>query len=205
MSENRSTFRLQDYVSLGYLYLLLLGALRESVYYNFLGINFISYSDPLDILLGPIAYLASNPVIFLVFAVLTFLVFNQPRFHKRNREKAWYAKRLDVEKWDKVFDHPNPYKGLLPLLLLLIGSMMLGTGLGQGMKTGQKMKNGFEEYEDRITYLDGKIEDVKLLAQNSKYLFFVEPGMKKLTVAPIENVFKIQENIELEQSNIESQ
>jgi len=42
---------IQDYLSLGYLYLLILGIFKDAVFYGYLGVNFINYASVQDILL----------------------------------------------------------------------------------------------------------------------------------------------------------
>ncbi len=48
---------IQDYLSLGYLYLVVVGILFDAIFYGILGINIIHYSSILDVLLSPIAFL----------------------------------------------------------------------------------------------------------------------------------------------------
>ena len=57
-------YGLQDYLSFGYLYLLLLGIVSESIYYGLLGVSVLSYSDVLDVLLSPLTQLENEPALF---------------------------------------------------------------------------------------------------------------------------------------------
>ena len=61
---------IQGIVTLGYIYLILMGILNESLYYNQLGVNILNYSDVLDILISPIAKMTSSTAGFAVFLFL---------------------------------------------------------------------------------------------------------------------------------------
>jgi hypothetical protein len=60
---------LQTYLPLGYLYLVILGIIKESIHFFQLGINILKYSTLMDVLLSPIADLMSHPLIFVLFIV----------------------------------------------------------------------------------------------------------------------------------------
>ena len=60
--------KLLQFLPLGYLYLIILGILKQSLLYNQLGVNILNYSSVMDILLGPIADLTAN--ISLIIAVI---------------------------------------------------------------------------------------------------------------------------------------
>jgi hypothetical protein len=49
--------KLQTFLPLGYLYLIILGILRDGVFFYMLGINFLKYSSIMDILISPISEL----------------------------------------------------------------------------------------------------------------------------------------------------
>jgi len=51
---------IQDYLSLGYIYLLLLGICRELIFYGMMDINIFSYSSVLDVMLSPLIVLGSK-------------------------------------------------------------------------------------------------------------------------------------------------
>lgn len=95
MGENN--LRVQDLLSLGYVYLLILGLARDTIYYGFLDVNILSYSSIGDILISPLAYLTRHPVQIVVFLVLVWWVLIQPSLHRSYREKAWYARLFNVE------------------------------------------------------------------------------------------------------------
>ena len=65
--------KIQAILPLGYLYLVVLGILKETVFFYQIGINILNYSSIMDILISPIATCLSNPLIFI--AVISFFVF----------------------------------------------------------------------------------------------------------------------------------
>ncbi len=62
-SENTNkVLVLQDYLSIGYLFILVLGVVQETIYYKFLGVNILDYSSILDVLIRPIAVILGIPI-----------------------------------------------------------------------------------------------------------------------------------------------
>nr|WP_309757508.1 hypothetical protein [Flavobacterium sp.] len=57
----------------GYLFLVVLGIIKESIYYYQVGINILKHSNIMDVLISPIADLTSTPIILLGFTILILL------------------------------------------------------------------------------------------------------------------------------------
>ena len=186
----KSELKIQDYLSFGYLYLLILGIVRDSIYYGFMGINIIRYSDIMDVLLSPIAYLSQEYVIFFIFLFITYWVVIQPSFHKKHREKKWYRKMFNVEKRDELYKEPRLIPRELPVIALMIASLLLGTGLGRGIKTADKIQTAELEMLDEIHFMDGQSEKVHVIGQNSSFLFYVRTNEKEVSVSPINGTIK---------------
>ena len=86
--------KLKSLIPLGYLFLVLMGILKESVFFYQMGINILKYSTIMDILISPIADLTSNPIILLSFLVfLTFIAFFL-LFCYKYRSKTWVRKMV---------------------------------------------------------------------------------------------------------------
>lgn len=186
----KSELKIQDYLSFGYLYLLILGIVRDSIYYGFMGINIIRYSDIMDVLLSPIAYLSQEYVLFFIFVCITYWVIIQPSFHKKHRSKKWYKKIFNVEKRDEKYKEPRLIPRELPLIALMIASLLLGTGLGRGIKTADKIQATELEMLDEIHFMDGESEKVHVIGQNSSFLFYVRTDEKEVSVSPINGTIK---------------
>ena len=56
---------LQDYLSLGYVYILILGLARDSIVYYFLDVNLMNYYTLMDVMLSPLAVLTEIPISFI--------------------------------------------------------------------------------------------------------------------------------------------
>src|SRR4051812_31400852 len=61
---------IQKLLPLGYLFLVIMGILKESFFYYQLGINILKYSAIMDILISPIAEFTSNPIILMAILFL---------------------------------------------------------------------------------------------------------------------------------------
>ncbi|MEZ0128638.1 hypothetical protein AB9T88_02065, partial [Flavobacterium sp. LBUM151] len=61
---------IQKLLPLGYLFLVIMGILKESFFYYQLGINILKYSTIMDILISPIAEFTSNPIILVAILLL---------------------------------------------------------------------------------------------------------------------------------------
>ena len=85
--------KIQNLLPIGYLYLVLMGILKESLLYYQLGINILKYSTIMDILISPIADLTANPVLLgpavILFFILPFLII---RFLSAKSNKKWVQK-----------------------------------------------------------------------------------------------------------------
>ncbi|RZK57783.1 MAG: hypothetical protein EOO91_09510 [Pedobacter sp.] len=63
---------LQKLIPFGYLFLVVMGILKESVIFYQLGINILKYSTLMDILISPIATLTTHPITFKYNHTLNF-------------------------------------------------------------------------------------------------------------------------------------
>lgn len=67
-NQTQSSLTIQDYLSIGYVFLLVLGVFHETIYYKYLDVNILEYSSILDVLISPIALTFGN--LFLLLMVL---------------------------------------------------------------------------------------------------------------------------------------
>lgn len=187
---------IQELLSIGYLVLLFFGLIRETILYGFLGVNIITYSNVLDILLSPVAILTGNVylMIAIVFSVFffywgtTFFI----KFHESNRDKRWYQKLFDVPKLEK--NYFNGDFSIISFVGFMGLSMLLGVFLGGGIIDGYKLKNkilkGEHEVTHRLTFNDKEIIPVKVIGQNSQYVFYVLEDSTEIAVSPIQGNIK---------------
>lgn len=176
---NRSQLGISEILPLGYLYLLILGILAESVYYGLLGVNFLSYASILDVLLGPIAILTDN-LLLLGLLVVVAVVF-------------YFVMKKTSQKLQKT----NPEKVSLGLtaswlfvMSIMILSAFVGYGLGGGMKERERIKEDNIEHNITLHFMNGESKDVRKLGNTGAFLFYIEKGQKHIHVAPIANNIK---------------
>ncbi|MEM9822511.1 MAG: hypothetical protein AAF985_15625 [Bacteroidota bacterium] len=185
------TLRTQDYLSLGYIYLVTLGILKDSIYYGFLGVNIISYSNILDVLLSPIAYLSRHPGVSAALLLLFLWLMIQPQLHQKYRGQKWYQKIFNVEKRDQIYAQSNAFpKEIIFIFFLFITSFFIGTGLGGGYRMKNKIKKESLEMTNVLYFNDDTKMKVNIIGQNSNYVFYVSVGTKTIAISPISGNIK---------------
>jgi hypothetical protein len=165
---------LSDMLPLGYLYLLVLGLAAESIYYSFLGINFLSYASILDVLLGPIALLTADTS--LLFAILILAFFFALLAHL----VVWLLKKSP-----KKQPPPTATQFWALFMAVVIFASFIGYGLGLGIATAKQIKAGDFKPDTRLVLVDGSVKDVHKLGNTSTFFFYIETGKTKPSVAPL--------------------
>lgn len=186
---------LQEYLSLGYIFLVVLGIVSESIFYGLLEVPYLQYTSILDVLISPISLLADNwkLLVFFVFAciLLLFLLKKSPQFHENNKHKKWYQKLYNVEKLDKKYsEQKNNKSGVLFLVFLMIFSMLVGFRIGIGGKYRSLLKTGDFKMNYTLVFKDNTEIKVKKIGQNSLYIFYLQEGEKVVTATPISDNIK---------------
>ncbi|WP_298778546.1 hypothetical protein [uncultured Polaribacter sp.] len=186
---------LQDYFYIGYLYLIILGIVSDAIFYGVFGISYLNYTTILDALISPISLLTNNWYISLILAImfwLMYMYFNKWMFklYAYFREKKWYQKIYNIEKWDKRYEDlskkENKFTGLMFIFFLLFVSMR--TGMGIGIKQKYQSKEIVPNYS--LIFKDNTRLDVRKIGQNSAYFFYFIPGEKVITATPITDNLK---------------
>ncbi len=199
MMNNTNTKRIhfgksvQEYLSLGYIFLLLLGVVSNSIYYGLIGINIISYSNILDILLSPVIIFTKGIAVPLAIIGFTVAIYLFMYLFRRNsiRKKEKMIAKMGEEKYDKLVLQLKSMKTVFPAIILF--SFYIGYALGGGAKVRRKIDNKTYKTDHLITFSDGESIDVKLIGQNSLYVFYVLEKSSEIIISPIEsNIKKIQ-------------
>lgn len=202
LEKMESTQRsLQDYLSLGYLYLLILGIFKDTIFYGYLGVNFINYASIQDILLSPIILLTSNLKLLLaVFIVIPafcwIVIYCSKWYHNRNKENDWYKATKTYERWDKIFAGGNTYGFLIALIIYMLFGGFIGFGFGSGTKISEKLKIGELEMDHQITFTDKETLNINLIGHNSEYLFYAKEKDTTVTITPIQGNIKRIEKLD---------
>lgn len=187
------TFRgsIQDYLSLGYLYLILLGVVSDSIFYGLLGINIMSYSSVLDILLSPIVHLTDSVVFPVVVIVLPLFSYYYLKLMRKIQARVAARKGTAAATGKLVSLSDNSL--WLFFTTFIIFSTFLGFGLGGGVKTKSILESKDYKIRHEITFQDGTVLPVKLIGNNSSYVFYVTKEQNAVIVSPMSgNVRKIE-------------
>jgi len=186
--EKQETNRsIQDYLSLGYLYLLALGMFKDVIYYGFMDVNILSYSSVLDVLLSPFVELGKNPITLVAILIIAFSFYKWVQYKvKKEKEKE----ETQEEKGIKIKSSVDTF---LVLTAFGIFSFFIGNGLGGGHKYGEKLDAGSFDMTHQLIFTDKEKLPVKLLGNNSQYVFYVIEKGTQVSIAPISgNIKKIE-------------
>ena len=189
---------IQEYLSIGYLYLVILGVLSDTIFFGILGFPIIDYMSILDALISPVNLLTRDYRITLPLLILFLLLYLYTTkwaymIHDKWRDKKWYRKTTNVEKADKKFEqmkeNQNLFWSVLFMFALLFLSMRFGMGIG--IKSRLSEKSNKPNYA--LTFKDDSTLDVRKMGQNITYVFYPEKGETSIIATPIlENIKKIQ-------------
>lgn len=176
MEQEKNQFKLenfykdrpiQDYISLGYLYLLCIGLIKDTIQFMILDLSYLQFATVTDILLSPIEYATQNwkmPIAFILF--IGFTIYLVKRDKKANTN------------------------ALISFVVFMVLSFYLGTGIGAGF--GQRHKINKEELQTNyeITFSNDAPQKVRVVRITSQYIFYVTPENRAIQVAPIASNIK---------------
>ena len=171
---------IQGFLSVGYIYLIVMGILNETLYYNQIGIDILNYSSILDVLISPISRLTSNVSSLIIFIIIVFLAFKLPNILAKNKDKNWF-KRL-FKKIDSDLTKEQVKSSLLKSFMFIVSiglfGFYVGSGIGKGERLLEKIEKEEVEYNDRIKFINGDVSSVEIVGTNSMYLFYLEKDNK---------------------------
>lgn len=183
----------QDFLSFGYLYLLLLGIVSDSIYYGIVGVNILSYSDVLDVLLSPIVRLTDNlvfpTIIIIIPGVLYYYMLLIEKLQKRKEKK-----KADAKPESAFLGGISRMNAWLLFSALVVFSAFIGYGLGGGYALKERMQEERIKVDHRITFQDDDVLEVKLVGNNTDYVFYIPEKGKAVMIAPVkENIRSIEQ------------
>ncbi|MDM1556896.1 hypothetical protein PYS58_21015 [Chryseobacterium indologenes] len=188
---------IQRSLPFGYLFLVVMGILKESVFYYQIGINILKYSTIMDILISPIATLTSHPVILIALVIIIVFSFAFPSYLSKqsNQNKKWAQKMAalkDHENMSKeaVENHfTNMFVRFTAMMLL---SFFVGIGWGEGMALTKRIKEKSLKYDYTLNYGDGNHEQIYLIGSNSMYYIYLIKGNNTIKIAPVGSIKNIE-------------
>lgn len=174
---------IQEYLSFGYIYLLALGIITDTIFYNLIGIKILNYSNISDILITPINLLTSNVILLvLLLIIIGFSYFYTniliPRFQKLKPELP---------------ENVSTSTQWIVLAAVLFLCLFLGLGIGRGYRMNELIVEGKLETNKFITFSNSKTAEVRIVGQNTAFIFYVPKNGRSVVVSPITSVLQIQE------------
>ncbi|QWT88007.1 hypothetical protein KBP46_09345 [Chryseobacterium sp. PCH239] len=188
---------IQRSLPFGYLFLVIMGILKESVFYYQIGINILKYSTIMDILISPIATLTAHPVILIALIIIVVFSFAFPSFLSKqaNRDKKWALKMASLKEHktmtkEAIENHfTNMFVRFLAMMLL---SFFVGIGWGEGLGLTRKIKENKLKYDYKLNYSDESSDQVHLIGSNSMYYIYLAQGNKTIKIAPVGSIKSIE-------------
>ncbi|MFY7828511.1 MAG: hypothetical protein ACOVQ4_15390 [Flectobacillus sp.] len=168
----------QEYLSIGYLYLLILGVVSESIFYRMLGLNILQFASLSDILIAPLTLLVSHWLIPLSLFGMIVVLFILTKLS---------------EKFNAKHDKEQSVNLLVLCSAFIFFGFFVGIELGRGSKQKSLIDEGKTQPNYLITFDNGQAQKVKVIGQNSTYLFYVPENSKKLIITLIDGNVKRME------------
>lgn len=191
----RISDHLEKLLPFGYLFLILMGILKDSIYYYQIGINILKYSTITDILMSPIAEFTSNPVILAAIISLFITHYKLPKFLAKNSEVKFVQKIFELKSTKDLSEEETEsyYNNIaIKSLAIVLLSFFLGYGMAGGYFLKEKIENNTLKYDYKVTFGDDKTEMVHLINTNSLYYFYLSKGSHTLKIAPLGSVEHIE-------------
>lgn len=186
----------QNLLPLGYLFLVILGIVKESIFYYQIGINIIRYSSVMDILISPIAMITSHPLIFIFIIVLFIFYSKLPQILLKNEDKKWMHKLFglkDIKTELSENERLGYYNNIsIESLSFFLISIFLGYGLADGKFTSENIKNNKINYAYKLNYTDEKSENIYIIGSNTAYYFYLSQGNPNIKIAPVNSIRNLE-------------
>ena len=187
---------LQKLLPFGYLFLVILGIFKESVYYYQVGINILRYSTIMDILISPIADLTSHPVILGAVVLVIIFSYTLPTILSKQSHKKWGQKLAGLKKSKEELTEEEVENHFTNLFIKYLGicllSFFVGIGIGSGRTMAKKIVSNQLSYDYKVTYGTGESEEVCKIGSNSVYYFFLSKGNKAIKITPVGAIKSIE-------------
>lgn len=196
MNKFKSFQEIQGLLSVGYIYLIVLGILNETFYYNQIGIDILNYSSILDVLISPISRLTSSILSLSLFILLIFILFNLPKLLAKKKDKNWIKKTFEIDRESNTSEVEGAlFKKFLFLFAIVLLGFFVGSGIGKGYNMSKKINEGKIEYNDKLNFTNGEVTEIKILGTNSSYVFYLIKETNTVIITPFEGIVKsIEDN-----------
>ncbi|KAF2506679.1 hypothetical protein EYY60_19370 [Flavobacterium zhairuonense] len=186
---------IQKLLPFGYLFLVIMGIVKECIFHYQLGINILKYSTIMDILISPIATFTSNPIVLIFILSLFIFHYNLPSLLAKYSDKKFIIRTFELKKNEGLTpEETKSYFNSISVktLAAILCSFFLGYGLAGGYATAKKIRDHKESYNYKINYNSGESEEIFLINTNSLYYFYTPKGSKAIKITPLGAVKNIE-------------
>lgn len=187
---------LQKLLPFGYLFLVILGIARESIFYNQLGINILNYSTIMDILISPISILTSHPLVFIIFILLIlslyFIIYFLSKNYKKNWIKKFFGSKSDLSTLSELEVKTHFGNKFIGLVAIGLVSFFLGIGIGNGKGIAERNESGSLKYTTNLTFNTNEKDEVYLIGSNSANVFYYSKDNKNVKISPVLSIKSIE-------------
>lgn len=182
--------KLQTLLPLGYLYLIVLGIIKETFAFYPLGINILKYATIMDILISPITDIFSHYIVLIAIILMAIISFYLPKLMIKNYRADWvnaYLGRNIKKQPPLTFEEVKAKSEWFPIrfLAVMLFSFFMGIGVMEGYTTLEKLKDGTLKYKHTLYLADNPPIQVHLIDVNNAYYFYIEKSSKKIKITPV--------------------
>ena len=188
---------------LAYLFLIVLGIFKETIYYSQVGINIMEYSSITDIILSPIAELTSNIPAFIFCVIYTFLAFYLITLLKKYSHKKWtyyFTNDKNFNSYSEEVKEEKYIKKLISFLAAVYVGYFVGFGVFHGKRISEQLAKNTLQYEDVLTLSNGTTIKCHILGSNSQYYFYIKSN-KTIEISTIGTISTIINKPEIKNKN----
>jgi hypothetical protein len=186
---------IEKLLPLGYIFLVIMGILKDSFFYYQLGINILKYSTIMDILMSPIAEFTSNPIILTAIILLFGFHYYLPSLLLKYNNIRLVQKAFELKSTEGLsINETKSYFNSIAIksLAIFLCSFFLGYGVAGGYFTSKKIKNDKIKCNYKLNYNSGESKEIYLINTNSLYYFYISKGSKTIEIAPLASIKNIE-------------
>jgi len=192
---------LEKLLPFGYVYLVLLGIIKDGIFYYQLNMNILDYSSLTDVLISPLVTLTSHPMFLCLIITYSILIYCYYSYAKKKLDKAWARKLLNIPNPEEVTEEEVRIKAGNKFLWAIIAGtfcFFMGVGVGNGFAVSNRMKEDRLKYNFYLTNSDNVTFPIYLIGTNSTYYFYLKKDNKHVQISTLQNV-KVLEVLDKEE------
>lgn len=188
--------RIKSLLPLGYLYLIVLGLLKESILCYPLGINILNYSSLTDILIIPISDLTSSSIFVAILIPIFIMCLIAQIILVKYSHKSWVKKMLETYGFNNGPTKREIQRIVFTFFIAGMAIELLAFFVTTGIKSGNRLSKEIltsdYEYNYKIDFKSGEFKDVYVFHLNSSYYFYSIKGNKNIMIMPVGSINSIE-------------